>query len=103
MNEDQDAPNADVLTAKLWGCVDAEQAAHVAIEYMTPWLKPAPNAMPSIDELVEKLYPVIEENSGQFMAGGLSPSWNAWVKLLVESTVDSLQPWLTKNNGDCYE
>lgn len=94
MDELQDIPNVEILTAKLWGCTDAEHAAKTAMEYMTPWLRTMPKDMPSTDELVEKLYPVIEENSGQFMTGGLSPSWHAWVKLLVESTVDTLKPWL---------
>lgn len=94
MEEFKDILSVEILTAKLWGCTDAEHAAKTAIEYMAPWLLTMPKDMPSTDELVEKLYPIIEENSGGFMTVGLSPSWHAWVKLLVESTVSELQPWL---------
>ena len=94
MTKAEDGPSVEYLTSELWGCLDAEQAARKAIDYMAPWLRTMPQDMPSVDELVEKLYPVIEENSDGFMRDGLSPSWHAWVKLLVESTVAELRPWL---------
>ena len=53
-----------------------------------------PKGLPTAEELVKLLYPVIEENSGSFMQGGLSPSWYAWVELLVTETLAALAPWL---------